>query len=149
MRAEGVSVLQFIKLQCNYRRMKSVVLCGSRRFKTDIREFGRKLKEAGVIVYEPYLYEIKDGWNQLSAKNKNFVVLGLTHDHFQKIRTADVVYIYNKDGYSGVSTTLEIGCAVALSKPIYAFAKDPSELCRNVLFRDFISSPEELLIKLK
>lgn len=33
---------------------------------------------------------------------------------------ADVVFVFNKDGYAGNSTTLEIGYSVALGKPIYA-----------------------------
>ncbi len=60
---------------------------------------------------------------------------------------ADVVFVYNKDGYAGPSTTLEIGFAVALGKPIYALAPD-GELCRHVLFREVIATPKELLKRL-
>lgn len=128
--------------------MKSVVLCGSRRFKPEMRDFGKRLKELGVIVFEPYLhYSGQDEWQNLSDDHKKFVALGLTHDHFYKIRTADVVFVYNKDGYCGNSTTLEIGYAVGASKPIYALAAD-EELCRNALFRDIIQTPEELLKRL-
>ena len=55
-----------------------------------------------------------------------------------------MLHVHNKDGYIGNSTTLELGCAVALGKPIYALSDKDEELCRNALFRDFISSPEEL-----
>jgi nucleoside 2-deoxyribosyltransferase len=44
---------------------------------------------------------------------------------------------------------LEIGYAVALGKPIYALSGDSKELCRHVLFREIISSPSELVKKLK
>jgi len=125
--------------------MKTVVLCGSRRFKTEIREFATKLKEAGVVVYEPYLHQGHEEWANLSDEYRNFVVLGLTHDHFYKIKMADVVYIYNKDSYAGVSTTLEIGCAAALNKPIYAFAREMGEPCRNALLREIITTPEDLI----
>lgn len=127
--------------------MKSVVICGSRRFKTEIREFAKKLKEMGVIVYEPYLHSGQEEWQNLSEDYKRFIALGLTHDHFYKIQMADAVFIYNKDGYAGNSTTLEIGYAVAMSKPIYALAGD-DELCRHVLFREIISSPEEFVKRL-
>lgn len=60
---------------------------------------------------------------------------------------ADIVFIYNKDGYAGVSTTLEIGYAVALGKPIYALTND-EELCRHVLFREIITSLKELTKRL-
>jgi len=127
--------------------MKSVVICGSRRFKPEIREFTKKLKELGVVVYEPYLHSGQDEWEKLSEEYKKFIALGLTHDHFYKIQMADMVFVYNKDGYSGNSTTLEIGYAVAMGKPIYALSSD-DELCRHVLFREIISSPEELVKRL-
>ena len=124
--------------------MKSVVLCGSRRFKPEMREFGKKLKELGAVVFEPYLHSGQDEWQKLSDDYKKFVALGLTHDHFYKIRMADIVFVYNKDGYCGVSTTLEIGYAVAANKPLYALSAD-EELCRHVLFRGIVQTPEELI----
>ncbi len=127
--------------------MKSVVICGSRRFEPEIRDFAKKLKELGVIVYEPYLHSGQDEWTKLSDDYKKFVALGLTHDHFYKIQMADVVFVFNKDRYAGNSTTLEIGYAVAMGKPIYALDKD-EELCRHILFREIISSPEELIKRL-
>ncbi len=129
--------------------MKTVVMCGSRRFKPEIREFAKRLKKLGVVVYEPYLHSGQDEWAKLSDDYKIFVALGLTHDHFYKIQMADVVFIFNKDGYAGNSTTLEIGYAVALGKPIYALNDGDKELCRHVLFREIISSPTELAKKLK
>ena len=128
--------------------MKSVVICGSRRFKPEIREFAKKLKELGAVVYEPYLHQGQDEWARLSDDYKKFVILGLTHDHFYKIKMADVVFVYNKDGYSGCSTTLEIGYAVALGKPIYALSAD-EELSRHILFREIIQIPEELAKRLQ
>ena len=127
--------------------MKSVVLCGSRRFKPEMREFGKKLKELGAIVFEPYLHSGQDEWQKLSDDYKKFIELGLTHDHFYKIKMADVVFVFNKDGYIGVSTTLELGYAVGAGKPIYALSTD-EELCRHVLFREIIQSPEELAKRL-
>jgi len=128
--------------------MKSVVICGSRRFKPEIREFTKKLKELGAVVYEPYLHQGQDEWARLSDDYKKFVILGLTHDHFYKIKMADVVFVYNKDGYSGCSTTLEIGYAVALGKPIYALSAD-EELSRHIVFREIIQIPEELAKRLQ
>ena len=128
--------------------MKTLVLCGSRRFKPEMREFVNKLRKFGVIVFEPYLHSGRDEWAKLSDDYKKFVALGLTHDHFYKIQMADVVFVFNKDGYAGNSTTLEIGYAVATGKPIYALTSD-EESCRHVLFREIISSPEELVKRLK
>lgn len=94
--------------------MKSIIICGSKRFKPEIRKFAKTLREGGAVVYEPYLHEGREEWENLSEEYKKFIALGLTHDHFYKIRMADIVYIFNKNGYSGNSTTLEIGYAVAL-----------------------------------
>ncbi len=129
--------------------MKSVVMCGSRRFKPEMREFAEKLRKLGVIVYEPYLHSGQDEWARLSDDYKKFVILGLTHDHFYKIKMADVVFLFNKDGYSGNSTTLEIGYAVAEDKPIYALSGDDEEICRQVLIRETINTPEDLVKRLK
>ncbi|MBP8591383.1 nucleoside 2-deoxyribosyltransferase [Candidatus Shapirobacteria bacterium] len=128
--------------------MKTVVICGSKRFRAEIRKFVKQLKSAGITVYEPHLLG-QGEWEHLSEDYKKFVALGLTHDHFYKIKMADVVFLYNKDGYSGNSSTLEIGYAVALGKPIYALSDKDEELCRKVLFREIISDPKVLIKKLK
>ncbi len=129
--------------------MKTVVICGSRRFKPEIRKFAEELKKKGVTVYEPYLHSGQQEWENLSKEYKEFIALGLTHDHFYKIRMADVVFLFNKDGYSGNSTTLEIGYAVAKNKPIYALSDEDEHLCRKVLFRGIMKTSEELLEKLR
>lgn len=129
--------------------MKSVVICGSKKFRPQIFKFAKDLIKLGVTVYAPYLHEGKDEWDALSDQYKKFIALGLTHDHFYKIRMADVVYLFNEDGYSGNSTTMELGYAVALGKPIYALSEKDEEICRKVLVREFIKTPKELLKKLK
>ena len=129
--------------------MKSVVLCGSRRFKPGIRKFGADLKKLGVVVYEPYLHSGQEEWEGLSQEYRNFIALGLTHDHFLKIKMADVVYIYNEGGYIGNSTTMEMAYAVALGKPIYALSDKDEELCRRVLVRGIVKTPRQLLKLLK
>ena len=125
--------------------MKSVVICGSRRFEKGIRNFAQGLRQLKVVVHEPYLHHGKQEWEELSESYKNFILLGLTHDHFNKIRLAEVVYIYNQDGYVGNNTTLEIGVAVQANKPIYALSADTTERARNILFRpEHPATPEEL-----
>lgn len=129
--------------------MKSVVICGSRRFKPEIRSFAINLENSGVVVYAPFLHSGGDEWSLLSEDYKRFVALGLTHDHFYKIRMADVVFVYNKDGYIGPSTTMELGCAVALDKPVYALLDKDTEICRLVLFRGFFDNTSEFLTVLR
>ncbi|MDR2063372.1 MAG: nucleoside 2-deoxyribosyltransferase [Candidatus Nomurabacteria bacterium] len=130
--------------------MKSVVLCGSTRFKPEIRRFASELKNLGVVVFEPHLHrESEEAWASLPADYQKFVALGLTFDHFQKIRTGDVVFIYNKNGYMGNSCTLELGFAVAANKPIYALAHDKDEICRDSLIKEVVKTPSELVERLK
>lgn len=128
--------------------MKSVVICGSRRFEKEIRKFGKDLRKLGVATYEPILNQDRKIDN-LPPNLKRFSFLGLTHHHFSFIRKAEIVYIFNKDGYMGNSGTMELGFAEALGKPIYAFNEDKDEPCRNVLFDEIIKTPKELVTKLK
>ncbi len=127
--------------------MKSVVICGSRRFKKEIREFAAKLIKKEILVWEPILNTDKR-INDLPSNFRYFSFLGLTHHHLSLIRKADVVFIYNKGGYIGNSTTLELGFAEALGKPIYALAEDTKEPCRNVLFDEITPTPKKLIQKL-
>ena len=130
--------------------MRSDVICGSSRFAPEMRAFAKKLKELGVIVFEPHLYRAAGGvWAEIKDFDKKFVALGLTHDHFYKIRMADVVYVYNQDGYAGVSTNMEIGYAAASNKPIYAQEEKDEEPCRKVLFSGVVKEPEDLIHYLK
>ncbi len=126
--------------------MKSVVICGSSSFASEMREFAERLKNLGVVVYEPHLYRASGGvWSEIKESDRKYVALGLTHDHFYKMRMADVIYIYNKDGYAGVSVNMEIGYAVALNKPIYVQEGNDAEPCRQVLFGAVVKTPEELI----
>jgi len=62
---------------------------------------------------------------------------------------SDVIYVYNKDGYSGNSVTLELGCAVALGKPIFAYSDKDDELCRKVLIYKVVKTAKEFIKYLK
>jgi nucleoside 2-deoxyribosyltransferase len=129
--------------------MKSVTICGSGKFKDEARVFAQKLRDKGIVVFEPHYWKEEKYWENLSNEQKEMVARGLTHDHFQKIRMGDVIYFYNKDGYSGNSSSLELGFAVALGKIIYALAKDTSEVCRDILYKEIVTTPESLFEKLK
>ncbi|TRZ47065.1 hypothetical protein D4S03_11645 [bacterium] len=128
--------------------MKSVVICGSRRYRMEIRKFAKKLRSEGVTVFSPILNtntEIKN----LPDDLKRYAFLGLTWHHIEFIRKADIVFFYNKDGYLGNSSTLEMGAAAALGKPIYALEKERDEVCRGVLIDKVIGSAQKLIKYLK
>lgn len=127
--------------------MKSVCICGSRRFKKEIRAFSKELTKTGVVVFEPILNQDRRIDN-LPDNLKHYAFLGLTHRHFSFLRKADVVFMFNKDGYLGNSGTMELGFAEALGKPIYALCNDKDEPCRNVVFDAIVKTPKEFIKKL-
>jgi hypothetical protein len=127
-----------------YSKKMKIIICGSRRFHDEIREAGKKIRENGHIVFEPILNRNKN-INELSDDLKRYAFLGLTHHHFDVIRKADICLIYNKNGYMGNSSTMELGVASALNLPIYALEEDKEEQCRNVLFDFVIRDIDEFL----
>ncbi len=130
--------------------MKSVVICSSNKFAKEALAFAESLRKAGVVVFVPHFYTATVGdIEKVREVDRKFVAMGLTHDHFYKIRLADVVFIYNKDGYVGNSVTMEIGYGVALNKPIYALSDKDEEICRVTLFSGICKTPAELVKKLK
>lgn len=128
--------------------MKTVVICGSRRFRTEIRKFEQELRDKGVTVFAPIL-NTNAGIKDLPDDLKRYAFLGLTWHHIEFIRKADVVFIFNKDGYMGNSSTLEMGAAAALGKPIYALEDEKEEACRRVLIDEIIDSAKKLIEHLK
>ena len=127
--------------------MKSVTICSSNKFADEVEVFANKLKKLGVNVLVPHFYTKNYGGvdNVKEKHNRKFIAMGLTHDHFNKIRKSDTVFIYNKKGYSGNSVTLELGYAVALGKPVYALSDEDSETCRDILFAGYAKTPTELI----
>src|SRR5438105_5576898 len=121
--------------------MKSVTICSSSRFAPAVRRFADELKKFGVTVFLPNFYRVSGGdWNRLNSFDKKFVAMGLTYEHFQKIRMGDVFFLYNEDGYAGISTNMEIGYAVACNKPIYALSDVDEDPCRQVLISSIVRS---------
>lgn len=129
--------------------MRSVVLCGLRRFKKRIFEIVDALRAQGVVVYCPPLetWEI-ESWDEMSPKVRRYSVGYLTLMHFQRLRWGDVVWVLNFEGYVGNSTTLEVGAAAALGKPIYALEED-AELARASLYAGCVATVEEMVELLK
>lgn len=107
--------------------------------------FIKKLEAKGVTVYRPFLTEFGSRWDTIAKQDQYFVALGLTLQHFKNIEMVDVTFIFNKDAYVGVSTTLEIGYACAKNKPIYVLEDGDSELKRSILYRGITSTPESLI----
>lgn len=140
--------------------MKSVVICGSQRYREEIRSFAGRLRKLGVpVVFEPNFERQRKAMltkaekERLASKSYRDRVPALVHEHFDRIRKADVCYIYNKQGYLGVNTTLELGFAHGKNMVIYALEPEKpiehgGEICRDILFTEIINKPEELVKRL-
>jgi len=125
--------------------MKSVVVCGSKRYKQEIAAFCAALSKLGVLVFEPDFDEViaEEAFihsEYLTGK----LFKGLTLEHFDWIRKADVCLVYNKDDYAGISVTMEMAYAAALGKPIFALSFKTGEPCRDVLIDKVVRSPRAL-----
>lgn len=125
--------------------MKSVVVCGSKRYKDEIKQFCDELAALGVLVFEPSIQQPipEDAFIQ-SDYVTNVVFKGLTLEHFDWIRKSEVCYIYNKDDYAGISVTMEMAYAAALGKPIFALTPKTGEPLRDTLIDKVITTPKEL-----
>ncbi len=143
-----IRLFLLINSHCIIVFMKSVVICGSRRYKDEARDFASKLRAKGVVVFEPF-FNTNRRIDTLAPDLKRYAFTGLTWHHFEFIRKANVVFIYNKDGYIGNSVTMELGAAAILGKPIYALEEDKTEACRNVLIDEIVPTPQELVKRLK
>lgn len=125
--------------------MKSVVICGSKKYRSEIEKFCRDLEGLGVMVFEPSFKEpIPESALIHSEYVTSKIFKGLTLEHFDWIRKAEVCYVYNIDDYVGVSVTLEMAYAAALGKPIFALNPKTGDPCRDVLIDKIIKTPKAL-----
>jgi hypothetical protein len=125
--------------------MKSVVICGSKRYRKEIAEFAKDLEKLGVLVFEPNFKEPLPENVKLPSENvKHIVFKGLTLEHFDWIRKSEVCFIFNKDNYVGTSVTMEMAYASALAKPIFALSGETGEPCRNALIDKVVKTPKKL-----
>ncbi len=141
--------------------MKTVVICGSMRFSEEIDAFAAELRRLGVhTVLTPDFGDLNKDFREMPEHKRleivdyRMQVPELVLRHFDRIRRADVCYLFNKNGYTGVNTTLEVGFAHAREMLIYAHEKESpteqgGEICREVLFSEVINTPEELVERLK
>lgn len=131
---------------CSIFPMKSVVVCASKRYAEEVKQFCEELISHGIVVFEPNIYAATDEAETFGNERITKAVFkGFTLEHFDWIRKADICFVYNKDGYTGPSVTLEIGYATALGKPIYALSTKTGGPCRDCLIDKTVASVDELV----
>ncbi len=82
---------------------KVITLCGSTRFKDDFERINKELSLQGNVVITVAFFDHADKIHP-TLEQKYL----LDEIHLRKIDLADAIYVVNKDGYIGESTTNEI-----------------------------------------
>lgn len=126
--------------------MKSVVVCGSKKYFKEIDAFCKELEKLGVLVFEPSFSDppYDEDFNTGSEFVTTKFFKGLTLEHFDWIRKAEVCFVYNPKDYVGVSVTMEMAYASALAKPIFALSAKTGDPCRDALIDKVVLSPQRL-----
>ena len=127
--------------------MKSVVVCGSKRYAKEMAAFCKKLENANVLVFEPSFSNppITEGEKIHSDFVTQKVFKGLTLEHFDWVRKSEVCFVFNKGGYAGVSVSMEMAFAAALGKPVFALEPTTGDPCRDALIDKVVTTPEALI----
>ncbi len=126
--------------------MRTVVICGSKKFRHELRALAAELEKSGVVVFEPNFKEPLPEFFKADSENITQIIFkGLTLEHFDWIRKADVCFVYNQDDYVGISVTMEMAYASALSKPIYALNSKTGDPCRDAMIDKVAPTAQELL----
>lgn len=90
---------------------KIITVIGSTRFFDDINKWAwEKTKQGFLILFTPFRKELNP---ECEIYRKELEI-----QHFQKIRMADIVFVFNKDGYIGEHTKMELEYAQIINKPI-------------------------------
>ena len=92
--------------------MKIVTLCGSMRFKNEMKMIGYILETKYDMCVLQCVYN-EDGM-ELGEKERTALNLA----HFKKIEVSDAVYVVNLQGYIGEQTKKEIAFAESLGREI-------------------------------
>lgn len=117
--------------------------CGSGRFKEFIHALSARLEQMGFIVLTPPLHNIDKLTANSADECKLLAWKGATFAHLHRVGKGDVCLVINPTGYIGLSTTLELGYAVALGKLVVALQHDKAEPAREGLF-DFVLETDDL-----
>ncbi|MDP3726560.1 MAG: hypothetical protein Q8R36_05190 [bacterium] len=151
--------------------MKSVVFCTSQRFRFELDEFIKDLRERAhtrnshLVIFTPNFEDDDPSLALLHEKERlknalyHATVAGKVYDHlFRKVRVADVCFIFNKNGYIGINTSGELFAAAILGKTVYALDKRmlmgnyPHDLYEepspHKLVHEIVETPQELLERL-
>lgn len=95
---------------------KIITLCGSTKFKDEFNLIQKSLAYNGNIVLSLDFFNKSE--NNTFEEDLNVVKSKLREVHFRKISISDEIFVINKDGYIGESTSNEIEYAKSLGIPV-------------------------------
>lgn len=108
----------------------TAAISGSFKFKPEIDEACEQFRDYGVVVIAPdagwlylprYQLHLPHAEDFRPLPTERHMSPGQVEDTFlEKVREADFLYLFNRDGYVGISASLELGFALGLRKPIYS-----------------------------
>jgi nucleoside 2-deoxyribosyltransferase len=92
--------------------MKTILLCGSMKYREKIHQAIAELRRLGFQPVFPDGKSVPAGLSEPDWK------AAMAREHYTAMREADAVYFVLPTGYMGTSVILELGYAAALGKPI-------------------------------
>lgn len=129
-----------------------IVICSSLRYRKELTEFVKELTHLGirhvsVPDFSHLSEDIISAESETDRQNNDFYRKQLPYiakAWINEVRKADVVFFFNKNGYMGINTTLELGVAIGMDKIIGALENDIKEPCRHIFF-DFVANTAQEL----
>ena len=97
--------------------MKSVCICGSFRFYEEMVDLRHALQARGVLCEWPLPGPRREPQAMTADEARDAIM-----HHLESMDRAEIIFVFNKDGYVWNSVVMEIGYAYARRKPVYVLA---------------------------
>ena len=97
--------------------MKSVCICGSFRFYEEMLQLRNTLQARGLRCEWPLPGPRRAPHTMTTDEARHAIMR-----HLERMDRAEIIFVFNKDGYLGNSVVMEIGYAYAQRKPVYVLA---------------------------
>ncbi len=112
--------------------MKTITICGSMNFFSDIEQLKKELENLGFKVFTPSKEGTGTDYSKLSKQEQADMKQDFIDKHIEKIRESDAILIanYSKNGvenYIGANTFLEMAFAYILKKKIFILNNIPNQ----------------------
>jgi len=112
--------------------MKTITICGSMKFFTEIEQLKKELENLGFKVFTPSEEGTGTDYSKLSKQEQADMKQDFIDRHIDKIRKSDAILLANytknevKD-YIGANTFLEMAFAYILNKSIFILNSIPEQ----------------------